>query len=95
VELQGNLAATFSLRLHMLARPPLSSGYGDHEDVAELLDPDAAFEAFEAERPGVLASLREDQLRQVVLYHVADGWVGAADLEDGASVPTLLEGASS
>jgi transforming growth factor-beta-induced protein len=55
---------------------------------------DAAFEAFEAENPGVLASLSAEQLSSVLLYHVTDGWVGAADLEDGASVPTLLEGAS-
>ena len=56
--------------------------------------PDAAFEAFESENPGVLASLSTEQLSEVLLYHVTEGWVGAADLEDGASVPTLLEGAS-
>jgi uncharacterized surface protein with fasciclin (FAS1) repeats len=55
---------------------------------------DDAFDAFEAENPGVLAGLSTEQLSDVLLYHVVDGWAGAADLQDGASVPTLLADAS-
>jgi len=55
---------------------------------------DEAFEAFEEENPGVLASLSEDELADILLYHVASGWVGASDLSDGMSIPTSLEGAA-
>ncbi len=55
---------------------------------------DEAFDAFEDANPGVLASLNEAALTDILLYHVVDGWVGAADLVDGASVPTLLTDAS-
>jgi uncharacterized surface protein with fasciclin (FAS1) repeats len=53
---------------------------------------DDAFAAFEAKNPGVLASLSTSQLSDVLLYHVVSGWVGAADLKDGASVNTALSG---
>jgi uncharacterized surface protein with fasciclin (FAS1) repeats len=55
---------------------------------------DDAFAAFEAKNPGVLASLTTAQLSDILLYHVASGWAGPADLKDGASVPTALTGKS-
>jgi uncharacterized surface protein with fasciclin (FAS1) repeats len=36
----------------------------------------------------------KDQLADILLYHVVNGAVGAADLTDGASVETLLAGKS-
>lgn len=55
---------------------------------------DDAFATFEAKNPGVLASLGSAQLSNILLYHVVSGWNAAADLEDGASVGTALEGKS-
>lgn len=55
---------------------------------------DAAFAAFEAKNPGVLASLTTAQLSDILLYHVVSGWAGPADLKDGASVNTALAGKS-
>ncbi len=53
---------------------------------------DAAFAAFEAKNPGVLASLSKSQISDILLYHVVSGWVGAADLKNGESVNTALTG---
>ena len=53
---------------------------------------DAAFEAFETANPGVLSSLSNEELSNILLYHVASGWVGASDLSDGMMIPTSLEG---
>src|SRR5690606_19510649 len=55
---------------------------------------DDAFAAFEADNPGVLASLSTEELTDVLLYHVVGGWAGPADLEDGMTLPTQLSGAS-
>jgi transforming growth factor-beta-induced protein len=55
---------------------------------------DAAFAAFEAKNPGVLASLTTAQLSDILLYHVVSGWAGLADLKDGASVSSVLTGKS-
>lgn len=55
---------------------------------------DDAFAAFEANNPGVLASLTTAQLSDILLYHVVSGWSGPADLKDGASVNTALAGKS-
>jgi len=41
---------------------------------------DAAFEAFEAENPGVLESLTVEQLTQILTYHVIAGKHSAADI---------------
>ncbi len=54
---------------------------------------DAAFEAFEEANPGVLSSLSDEDLSNVLLYHVANGYVGAADLADGMNISTALDGA--
>ncbi len=50
---------------------------------------DAAFAAFEAENPGVLASLSTDQVADVLSYHVVSGSVAANDLVSGSLVVTL------
>jgi transforming growth factor-beta-induced protein len=55
---------------------------------------DDAFAAFEAAHPGVLSSLTTPQLSDILLYHVAPGWAGAADLKNGDSVSTALTGKS-
>lgn len=55
---------------------------------------DEAFEAFEAANPGVLAGLATEELADILLYHVAEGWAAAADLSDGQVVPTQLAGQS-
>ena len=55
---------------------------------------DEAFEQFEEENPGVLASLSQEDLTNVLLYHVTSGWVGAADLSDGMAIQTSLDGAA-
>lgn len=54
---------------------------------------DAAFDAFEAANPGVLAGLSVPELTDILLYHVVEGAVGAGDLVAG-DVPTLLDGSS-
>lgn len=53
---------------------------------------DAAFAAFEASNPGVLASLTTAKLSDILLYHVVPGWAAPADLKDGASLNTALVG---
>jgi len=50
---------------------------------------DAAFAAFEAENPGVLAGLSKDQLIGILTYHVVAGEVMSTDLEDGQLAETL------
>jgi transforming growth factor-beta-induced protein len=51
---------------------------------------DAAFEAFEAANPGVLASLSVEQLTAILTYHVVAGAdVRSTDLVDGGVVQTL------
>jgi len=55
---------------------------------------DAAFEALGATLTDLLLPENKDQLADILLYHVVNGAVGAADLTDGASGETLLEGKS-
>jgi len=50
---------------------------------------DAAFAAFEAANPGVLASLSKDQLAAILKYHVVTAKVEAKDLVSGSLVETL------
>lgn len=51
---------------------------------------DAAFEAFEAANPGVLAGLDQDELTAVLTYHVVSGAaVRSNTLKDGQVVTTL------
>jgi transforming growth factor-beta-induced protein len=50
---------------------------------------DEAFEAFEAENPGVLESLTPEQVSNVLRYHVVSGQVLSSDLSDGQEVETL------
>jgi transforming growth factor-beta-induced protein len=51
---------------------------------------DDVFAAFEAQNPGVIASLSTEQLSDILLYHVVSGWAGPADLKDGSSLQTAL-----
>lgn len=55
---------------------------------------DAAFEALGATLTDLLLTENKDQLADILLYHVVNGAVGAADLTDGAAVETLLAGKS-
>jgi transforming growth factor-beta-induced protein len=55
---------------------------------------DAAFDALGDTLTDLLLPENKDQLVDILLYHVVSGSVGAADLADGASVETLLEGNS-
>jgi uncharacterized surface protein with fasciclin (FAS1) repeats len=50
---------------------------------------DAAFDAFEAANPGVLASLSVEELTNILLYHVVAGDVRAADLVNGGLAATV------
>jgi transforming growth factor-beta-induced protein len=50
---------------------------------------DEAFAAFEAENPGVLASLSDAELAAILTYHVVAGEVLSTDLVSGALVTTL------
>jgi transforming growth factor-beta-induced protein len=50
---------------------------------------DDAFDAFEAQNPGVLAGLTVEQLRGVLTYHVVAGKVMATDLVDEGAAVTL------
>jgi transforming growth factor-beta-induced protein len=51
---------------------------------------DEAFASFEAENPGVLASLSVEQLTEILTYHVIEGAaVRSVDLVDGELAPTL------
>jgi transforming growth factor-beta-induced protein len=51
---------------------------------------DAAFDALEKEKPGTVAGLSDEQLKQVLQYHVISGAaVKAADLENGQLAKTL------
>ncbi len=51
---------------------------------------DAAFEAFEDENPGVLAGLSQDELANILQYHVVSGAaVRSSALQDGQLVATL------
>jgi len=50
---------------------------------------DAAFAAFEAENPGVLAGLGKDELAGVLKYHVVATQALAADLKDDQVLVTL------
>ncbi len=50
---------------------------------------DDAFEDFEEENPGVIASLSTEELAAVLTYHVVPGAVAASDLVDGSLVETL------
>jgi transforming growth factor-beta-induced protein len=51
---------------------------------------DAAFEAFEEENPGVLADLSQDELANILQYHVVSGAaVRSSALQDGQLVETL------
>jgi uncharacterized surface protein with fasciclin (FAS1) repeats len=55
---------------------------------------DAAFEALGSTLDDLLLPANQADLIDILLYHVVEGAVGAADLEDGASVDTLLDGES-
>jgi len=55
---------------------------------------DAAFNALGDTLTDLLLPENKDQLADILLYHVVEGAVGAADLTDGASVETLSEGNS-
>lgn len=52
---------------------------------------DEAFEAFEDDNPGVLESLTDEQLSNVLRYHVVSGEVMSTDLSDGMEVETLAD----
>ncbi|MEL4305716.1 fasciclin domain-containing protein [Methanococcoides sp. LMO-2] len=47
-------------------------------------------DAFDALPPGLLASLSEEELTNILLYHVLDGRVLSTDLSDGMTATTLL-----
>jgi uncharacterized surface protein with fasciclin (FAS1) repeats len=53
---------------------------------------DAAFAAFEAANPGVLGGLSDDEVSNVLRYHVVSGEVMSTDLTDGQVVETLADG---
>jgi uncharacterized surface protein with fasciclin (FAS1) repeats len=55
---------------------------------------DAAFEALGDTLDDLLLPENKSDLADILLYHVVEGAVGAADLQDGASVDTLLAGES-
>ncbi len=50
---------------------------------------DAAFDAFETANPGVLAGLTQEQLIEILTYHVVAGEVTSDALQDGQLVETL------
>jgi len=87
-------AGSFTQLAAALVATGLDATLADGGPFTVFAPTDDAFAAFEAANPGVLASLTEAELTDVLLYHVVDGWVGAADLVDGSSVPTLLNDAS-
>lgn len=53
---------------------------------------DAAFDAFEAANPGVLASLTTEELTSILTYHVVGSQVMSSDLVSGALAETLQGG---
>jgi uncharacterized surface protein with fasciclin (FAS1) repeats len=55
---------------------------------------DEAFEALGDTLTDLLEPENQDQLADILLYHVVEGWVGAADLTDGGTAETLLSGKS-
>ena len=87
-------AGSFTQLAAALVATGLDATLADGGPFTVFAPTDDAFDAFEAANPGVLGSLTEAALADILLYHVVDGWVGAADLVDGSSVPTLLADAS-
>ena len=87
-------AGSFTQLAAALVATGLDATLADGGPFTVFAPTDDAFDAFEAANPGVLGSLTEAALTDILLYHVVDGWVGAADLVDGSSVPTLLTDAS-
>lgn len=52
---------------------------------------DDAFEAFEDENPGVLDALTDEEVDNLLRYHLVDGALQAEDLEDAEELETLAD----
>ena len=65
------------------------------EELTVFASTDAAFNALEAANPGITEALLGDRdlLRTVLLYHVLDGRVPAADVVQADTLNTLVDGA--
>lgn len=87
-------AGTFTTLAGALVATGLDEALSGDGPFTVFAPTDDAFAAFEEENPGVLASLTNEELTDILLYHVVSGWAGPADLSDGLEVPTLLTDAT-
>src|SRR5690606_41642433 len=84
-------AGTFTTLLALLAQAELTAtlrGTGPFTVFAPTAD---AFDQFEADNPGVLEGLSDEELSNVLRYHVVDGTVLVAELSDGGELGTRAD----
>ncbi len=94
VETAVNTEGEFTKLEAALAAADLVSALQGEGPFTVFAPTDAAFDALGDTLTDLLLPENKDQLADILLYHVVSGSVGAADLSDGASVETLLEGES-
>ena len=84
-------AGSFTTLLGLLEQADLTDTLRGAGPFTVFAPTDDAFAQFETDNPGVLDGLSDDELSNVLRYHVVDGTVLAADLSDGDEVATLAD----
>lgn len=84
-------AGNFTTLLALLEQAELTDTLRGTGPFTVFAPTDDAFDQFEADNPGVLEGLSDEELSNVLRYHVVDGTVLVADLSDGDEVETLAD----
>lgn len=87
VEAQGD----FTTLVLLIQRVNLEDTFRDNGPLTLFAPTDEAFEAFETDNPGVLEGMTDDEVSNLLRYHLVDGRLLESDLVNDEQLETLAD----
>lgn len=81
----------FTTLVALIERVELEDTFEDEGPLTLFAPNDDAFDAFEDENPGVLEGMTDEEVSNLLRYHLVDGRLLEADLEDDEELETLAD----
>ena len=81
----------FTTLVALIERVELEDTFEDEGPLTLFAPNDDAFDAFEDENPGVLEGMTDEEVNNLLRYHLVDGRLLEADLEDDEELETLAD----